>query len=134
METGAEFLFLTSVTLNDTIIIEPTYDALGRTTAKEIEINGTTVLGEYYYFRKHGDRTSDMISTIRYGSVKNGNPCIGDGIKYHYDCMGNIDRIYENGILTASYSYDFLGRIIREDNKPLNFTRVFAYDNNGNIL
>ncbi|MBR2339565.1 MAG: RHS repeat-associated core domain-containing protein, partial [Clostridia bacterium] len=125
---------LTSVILNDTIEMKPTYDALGRTTAKEIEINGTAVLGEYYYFRKHGDRTSDMISTIRYGGMKNGNPCIGDGIKYHYDCMGNIDRIYENGILTASYGYDFLGRIVREDNKVLNFTRVFAYDNNGNIL
>ena len=55
-------------------------------------------------------------------------------IKYKYDNMGNISEIRENGILTARYTYDTIGRLVREDNKHSFTTTLYTYDNNGNIL
>ncbi len=54
-------------------------------------------------------------------------------IKYKYDSCGNICRITENGHVVAKYEYDSLNRLIREDNKPLNKTVLYSYDQNGNI-
>jgi len=48
--------------------------------------------------------------------------------------MGNITEIRENGELYAKYTYDTIGRLVREDNKKLGKTTVFTYDTNGNIL
>ena len=48
--------------------------------------------------------------------------------------MGNVNRVFKNGILINRYSYDCLGRIIKEDNKELDKSIVYCYDNNGNIL
>lgn len=55
-------------------------------------------------------------------------------LKYSYDKMGNISAIFKNGTLIVKYTYDKLNRIIREDNRTLKHTWVFAYDNNGNII
>ena len=35
---------------------------------------------------------------------------------------------------TLSYVYDSLGQLIRENNKNLNKTVIYEYDNNGNII
>jgi len=59
---------------------------------------------------------------------------ISDSVKYTYDNMGNINAIYENGELAVRYAYDALGRLIREDNKAMDKTVMFVYNNNGNIL
>ena len=40
----------------------------------------------------------------------------------------------KNGELAIRYHYDALNRLIREDNKVLDKTVLFVYDNNGNIL
>ena len=48
--------------------------------------------------------------------------------------MGNISAIFKNGTLIVKYIYDKLNRIIREDNRTLEKTWVYAYDNNGNII
>lgn len=47
--------------------------------------------------------------------------------------MGNIEKVYENGELAIRYQYDALNRLVREDNKILDKTVVFVYDN-GNIV
>ena len=57
-----------------------------------------------------------------------------DCLKYAYDEMGNISKIYDNGELVVRYYYDALNRLVREDNKGLDKTTFFVYDNNGNIL
>ena len=57
-----------------------------------------------------------------------------DCLKYAYDEMGNISKIYDNGELVVRYFYDALNRLVREDNKGLDKTVCFVYDNNGNIL
>ena len=57
-----------------------------------------------------------------------------DSVKYAYDTMGNITEIYENGKLCVTYAYDKLNRLVRENNKKKNETKLFAYDNSGNII
>ena len=45
--------------------------------------------------------------------------------------MGNVTEVKENGRITARYFYDAIGRLVREDNKPMGKTAAFTYDNNG---
>ena len=59
---------------------------------------------------------------------------VKENIKYKYDNMGNITKVYENGELVTEYKYDALNRLVRENNKALNKTYVFLYDNKGNII
>ena len=116
------------------LTIRPKQDVNGRASEKTISDTTGVLSGEYYYYAKYGDHATNRISTIRYGNRKGGKYVIGDGIKYEYDRMGNISKVYENGAMLASYTYDGVNRLIREDNKRLNKTSLFTYDNNGNIL
>ena len=117
-------------------------DCLGRNTGKEIESTVTDSQGkstvrkmsEYIYYRKVGDHATQMPLTIRYGDNTGGAYGIRDCLKYAYDEMGNIAKVYENGELSVRYTYDKLGRLVREDNKSAGETSLFDYDNNGNIL
>ena len=77
-----------------------------------------------------GEYCSDLISSVWYG--KDG--VIKDNTKYSYDEKGNITKIFENGTEKVRYTYDELSRLIREDNKELNKTFIFSYDNGGNIV
>ena len=47
---------------------------------------------------------------------------------------GNIETISENGILKATYTYDGLNQLVREDSVWLNRSVVYTYDEGGNIL
>ncbi len=108
---------------------KPLTDVNGRNTGKEI-LNGSKKIScEYISYRKVGDHATNMPATVWYGNGAN----IKDSIKYKYDNRGNICEIIENGHVFAKYSYDTLGRIVREDNKPLNKTVLYTYDTNGNI-
>ncbi len=81
-----------------------------------------------YY--KRGERTSELVSSERFGI--NGN--LTEHIKYSYDKNGNLTEIYENGLLIARYSYDSLNRLVREDSKAFDKTVAYVYDVGGNIL
>ena len=108
---------------------KPLTDVNGRNTGKEI-LNGSNKIScEYISYRKVGDHATNMPATVWYGNGAN----IKDSIKYKYDNRGNICEIIENGHVFAKYSYDTLGRIVREDNKSLNKTVLYTYDTNGNI-
>ncbi len=108
---------------------KPLTDINGRNTGKEI-LNGSNKIScEYISYRKVGDHATNMPATVWYGNGAN----IKDSIKYKYDNRGNICEIIENGHVFAKYSYDTLGRIVREDNKSLNKTVLYTYDTNGNI-
>ena len=109
-------------------------DCLGRNTGKEIAVSEAKVAEEIITYRKVGDHATQMPSTIRYGDKTGGRYGIRDSIKYAYDEEGNIAKIYENGSLSVRYTYDKLNRLVREDNRELNKTCLYTYDNNGNIL
>ncbi len=105
-------------------------DAFGRMHAITQTVNGKVITDENRYYLKYGDRTTDYISSVRFGV----NDSFDEQTKYKYDKAGNISEIYENGILTVRYIYDKLNRIVREDNKALKKTVVNIYDIGGNIL
>ncbi len=113
----------------------PRTDVNGRDTGKELRAaNGENVYGEYVYYRKVGDHGTNMPSSVYFGKTKNGRYSVSDNIKYKYDETGNIREIRENGELAAKYTYDKIGRLVREDNKKLGKSVFVSYDNNGNIL
>lgn len=51
-----------------------------------------------------------------------------------YGMNGGVGAGTEDGELAVRYQYDALNRLVREDNKTLDKTYVFVYDNNGNIV
>ncbi len=55
-------------------------------------------------------------------------------VQYFYDNNGNIQIITENEEEKASYEYDVLGQLVRENSIYANKTVVYTYDNAGNIL
>ena len=116
-------------------------DVNGRLKEKTIctGVDGTSaeapaLMSENYYYRKVGDHATNQISTIRYGARKGETLILRDSVRYAYDGMGNITKVYENGEQTVSYEYDGIGRLKRENNRILGKTKVYAYDGNGNIL
>ena len=124
---------LKSVTVEG-ITVTPEKDMLGRNKGKEVSANGSKLAGEYLYYRKVGDHATNMPSSVYFGGIKNGKYAISDSAKYEYDKSGNICKIFENGALAVRYEYDSIDRLVREDNKKLGFTALFAYDNCGNII
>ena len=112
----------------------PQTDVNGRNTGKELKDENGIVYSEYICYRKVGDRATGMPSSIYYGKNKNNRYAITDNVKYKYDESGNISEVKENGLLAVKYSYDKIGRLIREDNRKLNKTVLLSYDNCGNIL
>ena len=67
---------------------------------------------------KVGDHATSLPSTVTYGNYVNGNYVngnyvVGENIKYSYDSMGNIVKVFENGVLTTRYEYDTLSRLTR---------------------
>jgi len=63
------------------------------------------------------------------------NDTVTGTYNFTYDDMGNITQITDEfGIIQNKYYYDDLGQLTREDNRALNKTYLWTYDNAGNIL
>jgi YD repeat-containing protein len=121
------------ITLPGALRCYPQTDVNGRSTGKLItDASGNKRYGEYITYRKVGDHAANAVSGIRYGGGT--SYAISDSLKYRYDATDNIAEVEENGMLSVRYSYDKLQRLIREDNKQLNKTVLWTYDNFGNIL
>lgn len=95
---------------------------------------GITNLGNIYskcynYLQK-GDHTSNLVASEWFAQ----DGVYKDSLKYAYNKKGNIVSIKSNGELIASYEYDELSRLTRENNKLLNKTTTFSYDKGGNII
>ena len=121
---------LKSITYNNSIEQSFAHDKLGRQTESRLTNScGSTVYAKRVGYLKHGNHTTNLIADLKHtvlGSVSHE--------KYSYDAEGNISAIYEDGKLKVRFTYDNLNRLIREDNKDLGITTVFAYDNGGNLL
>ena len=124
---------LDSITVNGSTI-KPKLDVLGRNKGKEICIGSDKIAEESIAYRKVGDHATNMPTTIRFGNKLGDKFALMDSLRYAYDKMGNIEKVYENGELAIRYQYDALNRLIREDNKVMSTTVLYSYDNNGNIL
>ena len=102
------------------------YDSINRGVGRDIIVDENKILGSKIGYLKNGNYTTKIPNTIYYSN--------GLNVKCKYDEVGNIKEVYENNELVNRYTYDTLSRIIREDNKKLNKTTTYSYDNNGNIL
>ena len=118
---------LSSMTANG-ITLTPKHDALGRPTGKVLSTGSGSASEEISYL-KQGDHATMLPSVVQLNAKGR-----QDRIKYFYDAMGNIVKITENGLLSARYEYDALGRLTREDNRAMAKTCLYTYDENGNIL
>ena len=54
-------------------------------------------------------------------------------LEYTYDANGNIETIKEGGVLKGTYTYDGLNQLIREDNRWVNRSITYTYDQGGNL-
>ena len=124
---------LTGVTTNNDTYnsFSYSYDGLNRLTSFSHGISGATVTTNYAYTAGTGSNTTGFVSMIGY--MKGSNqlmPLLG----YTYDNNGNISTVTKNGSTHITYTYDSLNRLVREDNKDINATVVYNYDDRGNIL
>ena len=127
------------ITVGGTVRVAPAKDALGRSTGKAISFNGTKIAEEQITYLKVGDHATPLPATVRFGSPSSVSSNgyfdtrfgLTDCLKYKYDAMGNVTEVKENGRIAARYFYDAIGRLVREDNKPMGETSAFTYDNNG---
>ena len=110
------------------------YDSLSRLSNYEISTTTPLKVSYSYYL---SDRNADGEDTYRTTKIE--SETIGDKVtKYTYDELGNITAIQEKqtgGTYSekSSYVYDKLGQLVRENNVEENKTRVYNYDNGGNI-
>ena len=101
------------------------FDVNNRYIGKEIYNNTNLILKEFITYYKVGDHSTSLPQCISFNNK--------DNLQYKYNSNGFITEINHNGYLHSKYSYDG-NNLIREDNKILNKTILFTYDNNGNIL
>ena len=116
------------------LAIKPQLDCLNRNIGRQIYVGTNKIAEEKITYRKVGDHATSMPSSIYFGNTKSARFCLNDNIKYAYDSMGNISKIYENGELVITYEYDKLNRLVRENNLNFGKTWFYKYDNNGNVL
>ena len=116
--------------------VSPVYDNLGRTKSRTLEYDISNSDAFYnkitYGYASNGTYTSGRVSS--YGSVigtNSSNILSGTTRTYLYDSNGNITSV--SGAEYASYEYDSLGQLTRENNYALNKTYVYSYDGCGNI-
>jgi len=104
------------------------YDHKSRIVGYE-KVKGDKKLSKMYNYLQRGERTSNLISCETFGE----NGVAKDKLSYSYDGNGNVIEVRENGELINRYEYDSLNRLVREDNRKLNKSYFFTYDNAGNI-
>ena len=102
------------------------HDADGRYTGKTVYSGNFKLCEESINYLSY---TKDF-GTMMPGKL-NSN---GVELSYNYDEQGNIVKISNGNTVKAKYTYDGLKRLIREDNRDFNTTKLYSYDNNGNII
>ena len=118
------------------------YDLLGRLIMSSMET--PELLVQRYEYRE-SERNSTSSNTY-YTTTQVEKEVINDlGFIYGYDVMGNIISIQKgeqqdgesadlvNVVDWISYEYDSKGQLVRENNKDIDQTVVYSYDEGGNI-
>lgn len=121
---------LTSSTFSNGSVRSYTYDSLMRASSVSTKTSENTTeswVTSYGFLNPTEDTTTTLVNSITYNTI-------GLNFSYSYDNLGNITEIKENNVLKASYEYDYLNQLTRENNAYLNKTITYSYDNAGNIL
>lgn len=99
---------------------ENTYDAYKRVTNKKYTVGGRVFNRGVEYDKTRVNKVIDSVA----GTTL-----------YEYDSMGRICQEKDvNNTIIRNYTYDDYGQLIREDNKTLDKTFVYEYNNIGNIV
>ena len=109
------------------------YDGLGRTSSQYIYTDSNVAISNpltrsYSYLAGANGGTTGLVSGVTYSGTST------SAYTYSYDARGNITEVRKNGSLVASYAYDDLNQLVRENNVTANKTWVYTYDERGNIL
>ncbi len=106
----------------NSISMEFDYDNLSRLSRKFISGANKSYIIRYDYENVDSNRTTSRVSSIE-----------GDSffIGYNYDELGNIKNV--RGRQSATYYYDSLNQLKRENNETLSKTITYEYDLGGNI-
>ena len=103
------------------------FNNLGMVFKKEIHKSNQTILKHIYSYKQNPELENHISKTIYAENISYGNHSTTIG--YDTDSLGRITLIssslFHNG---HSYSYDYRGYLIKEDNIS------YTYDDNGNIL
>jgi len=103
------------------------YDGLGRLTGQSIGPLFTPI--EYYAGATPGS-TTNLVQSYK---NEDGNETPLQDYTYTYDANGNIKTISDGVLLKASYDYDGLNRLIRENNAWMNKSYAYNYNAGGNL-
>ena len=111
------------------------YDKFNRLSGTNLSVTideytpNLSVSTNYTYEVSNGQATSRVAT---YSTNIGGT---ATGYSYSYDAKGNITEIRNNSTfaLIASFTYDNLNRLTRENNAQLGKTYTYTYDNAGNI-
>jgi len=120
------------------------YDSLNRLNQRKFKLKDDAAL-YYNYIYKSSDRNSE--DSDKYQTSQVYKEFIGnDAYGYRYDALGNITSIrkatrtgadnsttHTSAVDYASYTYDDLGQLKRENNVTNNKTSIWIYDELGNI-
>ena len=129
-----------SFTISSTRKVDYEYDSLGRLNTRSYTLDSPVKSNWVYWLsdRNSGDSEVYRTTQIMY-------EFLGDlAYQYSYDSMGNISKIEEGQRVgegnsatgleeKVSYEYDSLGQLVRENNRYMDATVVYAYDNGGNL-
>ena len=113
-----------------TATISYDYDDFYR-ASYDIKVNNSAVLSTDFTFKS--GTAENSTTTVVDVMTNTGNDWY-ERTGYTYDQKGNIRVITVGGYRKAKYYYDELNQLIREENKWLNKTITYTYDNGGNIL
>lgn len=111
-------------------LIDYTYDSLKRFNEKTISIGAKNIITYGYA------NASSIVNYYKSTSGKDGGVSNTDEFYYSYDEeYKNITCVKDgDGNVLQKYTYDYLDRLVREDNSQIGKTYTYAYDDNGNIL
>ena len=114
-------------------------DSLGRLMATE-SFNSDSTLGLQHEFGYLGvenaqGRTTDIINSVEIKKkVENSWISLGERFNYAYDNVGNITSVTDiNNNSIASYVYNDLNELVRENNVQTGKTVAYTYNVGGNI-